>query len=201
MSTPTSRPSAWRQGSGRLAFLGPIGPPLMLVAVMWALELLDALLRSTLDRHGIEPRELDGLPGVIFAPFLHHGFGHLLANSVPLLALGTLVAFAGRQVFWRTTAAIVLLGGLGTWLIAPANTVTIGASGLVLGYLGYLLVAGIRTRHWADLALGLGVLLVYGSLLVGALPWAVPDGISWQAHLCGALAGGLSAWWLAPSRR
>ena len=114
---------------------------------------------------GIRPRESEGLLGILFAPLLHGGFSHLLSNTIPLLVLGTLVAASGRGVFWKVTAAVVLLGGLGTWLIAPANTVTIGASGLVFGYLGYLLVAGVRTRHWRDLLIGVAVLVVYGTLL------------------------------------
>jgi membrane associated rhomboid family serine protease len=178
--------------------LGPAGPPLLLLAAMWILETVDVVLRGRLDNGGIEPRETDGLLGILFAPLLHGGYSHLLSNTIPLLVLGTLVAASGRGVFWKVTGAVVLLGGLGTWLIAPANTVTIGASGLVFGYLGYLLVAGIRTRHWRDLLIGAAVLIVYGTLLLGALPWSVASNISWQAHLTGALAGGLSAWWFAP---
>jgi membrane associated rhomboid family serine protease len=186
--------------AGRLGWLGPLGPPVVLLAAMWVLEAIDVLLRGWLDSAGIEPRETDGLPGVLLAPFLHAGFGHLIANSVPLLVLGALVAAAGRTVFWRVTAVVILIGGLGTWLIAPADTVTIGASGLVFGYLGYLLVLGVRTRHWLDLLIGALVLLVYGGLLAGALPWAVGAHVSWQAHLCGALAGGAAAWWIPPKR-
>jgi membrane associated rhomboid family serine protease len=185
---------------GLIDRLGPLGPPLVLLAVMWGLELLDVLLRGWLDNHGIEPRDVDGLLGVLLAPFLHSGFSHLIANTVPLLVLGTLVASAGRRTFWRVTAAVIVLGGLGTWLISPAGTITIGASGVVFGYLGYLLVAGVRTRHWLDLLVGVVVLLVYGGLLLGALPWAVDGTVSWQAHLTGAIAGGLAAWWWAPGR-
>lgn len=195
----TVRPTGSARGLG--ARLGPAGPPVVLLAIMWALELTDLVLGGRLDNAGIEARDTEGLLGILFAPLLHGGFNHLLANTIPLLVLGTLVASSGRHVFWRVTTIVVLLGGLGTWLIAPANTITIGASGLVFGYLGYLLVAGLRTRHWRDLLIGLGVLLVYGTLLVGALPWTVAANVSWQAHLTGAVAGGLAAWWLAPRRR
>ena len=197
MTVPAATPSPGsRRGNERL---GPFGPPLLLLSAMWGLELLDVVLRGRLDAAGIQARETDGLIGIVLAPFLHAGFGHLLANSVPLLVLGTLVAMGGRARFWKATALIVLLGGLVTWLLAPADSVTIGASGVVFGYLGYLLVAGVRTRHWLDLLIGALVLLVYGTLLLGALPWNVADGVSWQGHLGGALAGGLAAWWLAPS--
>jgi membrane associated rhomboid family serine protease len=180
--------------------LGPLGPPVTLLAVMWALELLDVLLRGWLDSAGIRPRDVDGLIGVLLAPFLHADLRHLLANTLPLLVLGTLVAVESRGLFWRVTAAVAVLGGLGTWLIAAPGTVTIGASGLVFGYLGYLLVVGIRTRHWRDLLVGGLVLVAYGGLLAGALPWAVDGNVSWEAHLCGAVAGGLTAWWWAPRR-
>ena len=192
--TVESAPSA----RGRYSRLGAIGPPLLLLFFMWALELLDLLLSGRLDSAGIEPRETQGLLGIVFAPLLHGGFNHLLSNTIPLLVLGTLVAASGRGIFWRVTTIVVLLGGFGTWLIAPADTITIGASGLVFGYLGYLLVAGIRTRHWRDLLIGALVLIVYGTLLLGALPWTVADNVSWQGHLTGALAGGLAAWWVAP---
>lgn len=195
----TAQPDAGRRRlRGRL---GPSGPPLFLLAVMWCLEILDVVLRGWLDNAGIQPRSGEGLLGILFAPLMHLGFDHLLANSIPLLVLGTLVAAGNRAAFWPVTGIVVLLGGLGTWLIAPPGTITIGASGLVFGYLGYLLVAGIRTRHWLDLLIGLVVLLVYGTLLLGALPWAVADGVSWQGHLSGAIAGGLAAWWVAGRQR
>lgn len=192
----TAEPGAARRGG--LSRLGPAGPPLLLLAVMWTLETLDVVLRGRLDEAGIEARATDGLIGILFSPLLHGGYEHLLSNSIPLLVLGTLVATGGSRVFWKVTAMVVLVGGLGTWLIAPSDTVTIGASGLVFGYLGYLLVAGVRTRHWRDLLIGIAVLLVYGTLLLGALPWTVAENVSWQAHLTGAIAGGLAAWIFAP---
>lgn len=193
-SGPPARRRSWPQ------WLGPLGPPLLLLAIMWILETIDVVLRGALDSMGIQAREADGLPGIVAAPFLHGGYSHLIANSLPLLVLGALVAARGRALFWKATAVIVVLGGLVTWLIAPANTITIGASGLVFGYLGFLLMLGIRTRHWRDLVIGVLVLLGYGTLLLGALPWNVASGVSWQGHLAGALAGALAAWWLAPRR-
>jgi membrane associated rhomboid family serine protease len=192
---PAPQPPARR---GVWSRLGPIGPPLLLLAVMWALEVVDVVLRGRLDGEGIVARNPEGLLGVLLAPFLHVGFAHLMANTVPLLVLGTLVAYGDRGRFWPVTAMIIVLGGLGTWLIAPPSTVTLGASGLVFGYLAWLLVVGVRTRHWWDLLVGVLVLLVYGTLLLGALPWVAPANVSWQAHLCGALAGGLAGWRLPP---
>ncbi|MGB7980998.1 MAG: rhomboid family intramembrane serine protease, partial [Candidatus Nanopelagicales bacterium] len=199
MGAPGSAAARRTEGPG--ARLGPLAPPLLLLAVMWIAETVDLILGGQLDGAGIDARNTDGLLGVLLAPFLHGGFEHLMSNTVPLLVLGTLVATAGRALFWRVTATVILLGGLSTWLIAPPATITIGASGLVFGYLGYLLVAGVRTRHWRDLLVGAVVLLVYGTLLIGALPWAVAANVSWQAHLTGALAGALAAWWYAPRPR
>lgn len=193
-------PAQRSETSGR--GLGPFGPPLLLIAVMWVTELVDTVLRGSLDSAGIEARDTDdGLLGILAAPFLHGGWGHLLSNTVPLLLLGTLVAMHGRALFWRVTALVVVLGGLGTWLIAPSGSLTIGASGVVFGYLTYLLAAGLRTGYWRDLLVGVGVLLLYGGLLVGALPWAVASDVSWQAHLCGGIAGLVAAWWWPPPRR
>ncbi len=185
-------------GRRRWSRLGPAGPPILLLTIMWSLELLDTLLGGRLDSGGIVARDVDGLLGIVLAPLLHGGLGHLLSNTIPFAVLGTLVATGGHTVYWKVTGIVVLLGGLGTWLLAPPGSTTIGASGLVFGYLGYLLVVGVRTRHWLDLLIGAVVLVVYGSLLIGALPWAVAATVSWQGHLTGALAGGLAAWWVAP---
>jgi membrane associated rhomboid family serine protease len=171
---------------------------LILLAVMWLVEIIDAILPATLDRFGIIGRTTVGLVGIVAAPFLHGGFGHLLANSVPFLVLGTLVAWRSRERFIGVLAVIVLLGGLGVWLFTSPGTVTIGASGVLFGFAGYLVTAGWLTRHWLDILISVGVVLVYGSMLSGVLPFAVPPGVSWLAHLTGAMAGVGAAFALAP---
>lgn len=172
-------------------------PVFILVAVMWLLEIVDLALPGDLDRFGIESRDTDGLPGVLAAPFLHADFAHLMANTVPMLILGGLVAWRYFERFWLITATIVVGSGLGVWLIGPANAITIGASGVVFGYLTFLISAGVFTRHWVDVLVGLGVLFVYGGLLFGALPFGVAAGVSLQAHLMGAAFGVLAAFWFA----
>lgn len=167
-------------------------PVFLLAGAMWLLEIIDAILPADLDTYGIESRETDGLTGVVAAPFLHADFAHLMANTVPFLVLGCLVALRFDR-FWAITAMIILGSGIGVWLIGPDNAVTIGASGVVFGYLTFLLAAGILTRQWIDIAVGLGVLFFYGGLLIGALPFGVAAGVSWQAHLLGAVAGVLAA--------
>ena len=162
-----------------------------MAALMWVVELVDRVAGGRLDANGIEPRDPDGLDGVIFAPFLHGGFDHLIGNTIPFLLLGAAIAFGGIARVAVVTAVVVLVGGLGTWLIAPANTVHIGASGIVFGYAAYLAVRGIYTRSPLQIGLGLVVLAVWGTtLLQGLVP---EEGISWQGHLFGAVGGVLAA--------
>ncbi|HQR79811.1 MAG TPA: rhomboid family intramembrane serine protease [Actinomycetota bacterium] len=170
---------------------------LLLVALMWVLEAVDAILPADLDSYGIESRDPAGLPGVLAAPFLHAGFAHLMANTIPFLVLGSIVALRYPARFWQISLTIIVAGGLGVWLLGPANSIMVGASGVVFGFLTFLITAGILTRHWLDVVIALGVLVVYGGVLVGALPFAVPAGVSWLGHLCGALAGVLAAFMFA----
>jgi membrane associated rhomboid family serine protease len=170
---------------------------LALVALMWVVEVVDALLPAVLDRYGIVGRTGSGLVGIPLAPLLHGGFEHLMANTVPFVLLGALVAWRSRDRFVAVLAVIVLLGGLGVWLVTSPSTVTIGASGVLFGFATYLVTAGLLTRHWVDVVVAVGVVLVYGSMLGGVLPVTVPDGVSWQGHLAGALAGVVAALLLA----
>ena len=161
-----------------------------MAALMWAVEIVDAAAFD-LDRHGIEPRDVDGLPGIVFAPFLHAGFGHLIGNTLPFLVLGAVVAVGGLARVAAVTAIIALVGGLGTWLVAPEGTVHIGASGIVFGYATYLLTRGLFSRSMLHLGTGLLVLLVYGStLLFGLVP---TPGVSWQGHFFGGVGGIVAA--------
>lgn len=162
------------------------------VTLLWVLELLDLLvLRSGLDRFGIRPRDTAGLVGILFAPLLHGGLAHLIANTVPLLVLGWLVMVRRLSDFFAVTAIVWLLGGLGVWLFAPPRTVHIGASGLIFGYLGFLLLRGYFERSFTAIFLSVVVGLLYGGALWGILPSR--PGISWQGHLFGFLAGVLAA--------
>lgn len=171
---------------------------LVLVGALWMIEIVDVVTpRSTLDWYGVHPRTLVGLRNILLAPLLHAGFGHLLANTLPLLVLGFLIIVRSRQDFVSVTLMSVLVSGLGVWLFGGSNTVHIGASGVVFGYLGYLLARGWFERSATALLLGLAALLLYGSALGGVLPRA--DGISWLAHLFG-FVGGIAAAWLLVKR-
>ena len=161
-----------------------------MAGVMWVVEIADAIAFD-LDRHGIVPRAVDGLDGIVFAPFLHGGFGHLVGNTVPFLLLGAAIALAGLVRIAAVTAIVALVGGLGTWLAGPEGTVHIGASGVVFGYAAYLVARFVWTRRALDLGIGLVVLAVYGTtLLVGFVP---TPGVSWQGHLFGAVGGVVAA--------
>ncbi len=162
-----------------------------MAALMWVVEVIDQIAGGRLDRLGIEPREADGLDGVLFAPFLHAGWDHLIGNTIPFLLLGFAIAVGGLGRVVAVTAIVMLVGGLGTWLIAPSHTVHIGASGVVFGYAAYLVARGIYSRSLGQIAIGLVVLVIWGTtLLQGLVP---EDGISWQGHLFGALGGILAA--------
>ena len=162
-----------------------------LLALMWFLEVLDAVLPANLDGYGIEPRDPDGLAGIVAAPFLHDGFGHLVSNTVPFVVMGATIALAGLLRMITVTAVVAAISGAGTWLTGGEGTVHIGASGVVFGYATYLLARGFYTRSPVDLAIGVVVGVVWGTALIGGL---LPEpGISWQAHLFGALGGVVAA--------
>ncbi|MBE7324739.1 rhomboid family intramembrane serine protease [Nocardioides sp. Y6] len=170
------------------------------VGLLWVLEVIDLLLLNQTDRLGVRPGSSDGLMGVLFAPLLHSGFPHLANNTVPLLVLGFLVALNGLSRWVAVTVTIWLVSGVGTWLVGGWGSVHIGASGLLFGYLVYLVIRGVVSRRPWQILLGVVVFLVYGSVLWGVLPGT--PGISWQMHLFGAVGGGLAAWWLdKPVRR
>ena len=156
-----------------------------------AIEIVDTiLLGSSLQRHGIHPRTLSGLWGIVTAPFLHGGWGHLISNTGPLLVLGTLVVARGRLVFAEATTVIGLIAGVGTWLTGASGSNHIGASSILFGWFGYLVLSGWIARSFVDIAVSVVVALLYGSIVWGVLPGQ--PGVSWQGHLFG-LIGGLVA--------
>ncbi|MFB9235220.1 rhomboid family intramembrane serine protease [Plantactinospora siamensis] len=162
------------------------------VPLLFGIEAIDVWLHAGLDSAaGIIPHRIDGLDGVIFAPFLHAGFEHLYSNSVPLILLGTFVLAAGARRFLYSTLLIMLVSGLGVWFTGDANTVVVGASGVIFGYLGVLLTRGLVERTWWNLAVVLLVGLLYGWQLLGVLP--ADPAVSWQGHLFGLVGGVLAA--------
>jgi len=161
-----------------------------MVVVMWLVEAVDAL-GAHLDNDGIHPRDVGWLPGIAFAPFLHAGWGHLIGNTIPFLILGCAIALGGLVRTAVVTVIVVLVAGFGTWLIGPAHTNHIGASGVVFGFATYLVARGVFSRRPLHFAVGLAVLAIYGTTLLFAL---IPTpGISWQGHLFGAIGGIVAA--------
>lgn len=167
------------------------------VALLWLIEGIDQIVfGGGMDSLGVRPRTLSGLWGILWAPFLHGGFRHLLANTGPLLILGSIVMVSRRlRDFFLISFIVVLVGGLGAWLIGPRFSVHLGASGLIFGYFGFLLLAAYFERSCRAIAIALVVLLLYSGIIWGVLPQG--GGISWQTHLFGFLGGGLSAYLLS----
>jgi membrane associated rhomboid family serine protease len=147
---------------------------------------------------GIIPRRIDGLDGVLFSPFLHAGWDHLYGNAVPLILVGTFALAGGTRRFLLSTAVIMGISGLGVWFIGDPNSVVVGASGVIFGYLGLLFARGFVERSWWNLGVAAFIGLLYWYQLYNILPTDQP--ISWQGHLLG-LVGGLVAAVLFRRRR
>ena len=164
-----------------------------MLGAMWALEIVDLVPGTPLDRWGVRPRTVRGLFGIAFAPFLHVSFGHLIANTIPFVVLGAAIALGGIRQIVEVTVIVAVVSGLGIWLFGSANTVHLGASGLVFGYLTYLVTRGVIAKNVWWILGGLVVLAFYGGLLWGLLP---TPRVSWLGHVFGAdrrRAGGVGA--------
>ncbi|MGO9763840.1 MAG: rhomboid family intramembrane serine protease [Solirubrobacteraceae bacterium] len=162
-----------------------------LVTIMWAVELINSLDSYRLDHDGIVPRSIGHLDGIVFAPFLHASFSHLLGNTIPFVILGVVIALAGAGRLLLVTLIVALASGAGVWLTAPGGSVTVGASGVVFGYATYLISRGLFNRQALEIGLGVVVLLLFGGALISDL---IPHtGISWEAHLFGGIGGVLAA--------
>ncbi len=169
------------------------------VGLMWALEILDIFLGGALNQFGIRPHSLVGLRGILFAPFLHGSLLHLITNTIPFLVLGWFVMLRRTGDFFTVTAIVMLISGLGTWLFAPAYTLHIGASGVVFGYLGFLLFRGYFERSFGSILTSVLVGMLYGGAIWGVLPGQI--GISWQGHLFGFIGGIVAARLLSKPRQ
>jgi membrane associated rhomboid family serine protease len=169
----------------------------VLLGVLWLIQLINASNGGRLVRFGLHPRELDGLQGIITAPFLHSNSGHLLANSLPFLALGWLILTSGFRSWLFATGIIMGVDGIFTWLISPSGTV-VGASGVVFGWLAYLIARAYFARKIAWIIIAVAAAVTFSSLFTGLLPDT--SGVSWQAHVGGFL-GGIAAGWVLHPRK
>jgi len=161
------------------------------LAVFWTVFVVNWILGGSLLSLGIIPRTAIGLRGILFAPFLHGSLSHLVANSIPFVALGWMVMLRDERHFIPVTLAGMAGSGLMAWLLGAPGTVHIGASGVIFGYLGFLMLTGWYTRSFGSILLSVIVTLVWGSLVLGMMPGE--PGISWQAHVGGFLGGALAA--------
>lgn len=198
---PERSTSDWNSGSLR----SPLGKSatLMLVylALLWGIDVFNASHDRTLNlRLGVIGRDPERLPGILMSPFLHSSVEHLVANASALFTLGLIAGLYGVWRFVGIVGVIILLGGLGEWLISPANAVTVGASGIVFGLFGYLVTRGLFDRRPVDIVVSLGVAIAFGYTIVsGVLPQ--DERISWQGHLAGFVAGIVAAWFFRQRKR
>jgi membrane associated rhomboid family serine protease len=170
-----------------------------MVVLMWLINLINSFDNYRLDSDGLYAHNVDRIWGIFTAPFLHASWSHLIGNTIPLVFMGLLIALTGARQFVGVTLIVIVLGGLGTWLVSPGGTQVVGASGLVFGYATYLLTRGFFDRSALEILTGIVVGVVFGGVLISSL---VPHGgISWQGHLCGGIAGVIAAWLLSGDRR
>lgn len=170
-----------------------------IVLLLWGIEIVDRIIPPDLEALGIRPRQLLGLPGIVLAPFLHDGFPHLSGNSIALFTLGWVVLLGGMRAFLRVTALVAAVAGIGTWLFGSGGSIHIGASGVVYGYMAFLLLRGFfeKSLRWVMVA------VIVGFTLYGFVDFGIGGGadagnratnISWSGHLFGFLGGILAAW-------
>ena len=184
-----------RDDDGSLA--SPLGRAASLMvailAVLWVVELVNAATgRDLAQVGGIRPREFGSLVDIVTAPFLHGNLEHLAGNAVALFSLGFIAAVPSMKKFLLMTAIVIVVGGLGVWLFSPANTVSIGASGVVFGYSGYLLLRGFVDRRPVDVVVSIGIALAYAYPMWHSIGFGVTN-ISWQGHISGLVGGMLAA--------
>ncbi|MEX3983648.1 rhomboid family intramembrane serine protease [Paraburkholderia sp. EG287A] len=194
-ASDTRSGSLVEQLKARVVLLG------MFVGSMWVTYFASATLPFLhLNRHGVVPRTLSGLQGILFSPWLHASMFHIMANTPGLLVLGWLCTWPRIANFWQATAGAMLGAGLCAWLLGAPYSIHIGASGVVFGYAGYLVARGYYTRDFLSVLVALFVASSYGiSMFFGVLP--LTPGVSWQSHLGGAIGGILAARLAAGSRR
>src|SRR5664279_885670 len=187
---PQFDPTSW---GGALVVMAVVG------ALLWVVQIANASDHYGFNRFGVKPRAVDGLWGIATQPLLHQSYGHLLSNTVPLLAIGWTLLLSGVRAWLFVTGAVIVLGGAATWLVAPSGTVIVGASGMIFGWLGYLLARAYFTRRLKWILVAVALLIFFGTLLGNLLP-NVDSGTSWQSHLCGFVVGVGVGWLLHPRR-
>jgi membrane associated rhomboid family serine protease len=168
------------------------------LAILWIVQIVNFADGYQLTfSYGIRPRDVASLPDVLAAPFLHFSWAHIEGNSGPLFIFGFLAAYRGVMKFAGVTLLVILTSGLVAWFTESAGSVGAGASGVVFGYFGYIIVRGLFDRHAIDVLIGAVMALCFAYQFTVLLP---ARGIGWQAHV-GGLAGGILAGWVFRERR
>ncbi len=167
----------------------------LFLLIFWTLEIINQFLFAnsdySLNSLGIVPRSAIGVRGIFFAPFLHVDFPHLVANTFPFAILGWFVMLQNTKDFYVVSAISAIFSGVGVWLFAQPNSITMGASGVIFGYMGFLLARGYFQKNVPSIALSLTVIFLYGGMIWGIFP--LTPGVSWLGHLFGFLGGIYSA--------
>ncbi len=177
-----------------------VGTAFLFVISIWSAFWINAIFfGGSLDNYGIRPRSVDGLLGILFAPLLHADLAHLIGNTVPAAIFTGLIAFSSQRLWWQVTTIVALVSGLATWVIAPFYTIHIGASGLIYGWLAFLVVRGFLNRSPGQIAIGMLLGFSYSGYIWGVFP--TDAAVSWQMHLFGGVGGVLAAMKLRRGRR
>ncbi|WP_319420135.1 rhomboid family intramembrane serine protease [Pleurocapsa sp. FMAR1] len=192
--------SYYRKSASKKPILKEFKILIISVTIFWAIEILDFFVfKGSLDRYGIQPHTVIGLRGILFAPFLHGSFGHLIANTIPFIILGWLTMIQETKDFYIVSFLSALVGGIGVWVFGAPGSIHIGASILIYGYLGFLLLRGYFQRNFPSIALSIFVAVAYGGLIWGVFPSGMR--ISWQGHLFGFIGGAIAAKIIAQEKR
>ena len=181
----------------RRKFLGSLVIPLIIVALMWMVKIIETSLDIDLNRWGLVPHTAKGLLGIFTLPFLHGNWEHLVSNTVPVLVLGTALYYCYPSIANRVLLTTWLASGLMTWCIGDPSSTHIGASALVYGLNLFLIVSGFIRGTRMLIVISLIMVFLYGSFIWGMIPsLAIPQNISWEGHLSGAIIGVLLAFFL-----
>ena len=172
------------------SILGSISGILSFVLLIWAIEIFNYVFGHPFSNLGIFPRNIWGLPGILFTPLIHHGFEHTITNSISLIILGILISLKNHRIIFKVSLFIIIVGGLGVWIFGRSAS-HIGASGLIFGYFGFLVARGWYVRDFGSITISILTIILYGGMIFGIFPGQAY--ISWEAHLFGFIAGLLSA--------
>jgi membrane associated rhomboid family serine protease len=167
-------------------------------AVLWAVEIANAVDAYGLNRFGLRPREVAGLWGILAGPFLHASAWQVVSSAGPFVLIGWVVLLSGVRTWLIVTGMVIVIGGIATWLIAPSGLI-IGSSAMIFGWMGYLLARAYFARRFAWIVAAVLVAFFFSGLFAGLLP-SINSNSTWQAHVCSFGAGILTGWLLHPRR-